>query len=259
VTESKLTSKDKKTLIFAKVSTGDFTVPDGIEVLEEHSLHSAGKDIITIPASVREIKDCVVEWDHIIRTTSGTYAEDYAKKNKIKLIYTSIGPIKKTEDGTIYTADKKTLIRYSHKWDCDVFRVPDEVEKIDALAFKFIHRLSALLIGSNCRSIGEDAFIHTACVDWSFSDNGLKTELYGLLKYYISPSVQNIENDIFDGKWEEGVPCFAKIIVGGEIGSPIWKHCSERGIMFLEVKEEDAETFLSTPYKELVERYKNEG
>lgn len=134
------------------------------------------------------------------------------------------------------------------------------MEKIDALAFKTAYPLSGLLIGSNCRSIGEDAFIHTTWGPLAAVDEfGLELKRDGLLKYYISPSVQNIENDIFDGMRKEGVPCFAKIIVGGEIGSPIWKHCSERGIMFLEVKEEDAETFLSTPYKELVERYKNEG
>ena len=81
--DGNLTSKDKKTLIYAKVSKDGFTVPDGIEVIEKHSLFST-KGVRTIPASVREINYSL--YGTTICTTSGTYAEAYAKKNKAKLI-----------------------------------------------------------------------------------------------------------------------------------------------------------------------------
>lgn len=81
--DGNITSKDKKTLIYAKVSKDGFTVPDGIEIIGECSLFAVN-GVITIPACVKEIK--LGYFNGTICTTSGSYAEAYAKENKIRRI-----------------------------------------------------------------------------------------------------------------------------------------------------------------------------
>ena len=167
-----------------------------------------------------------------------------------------------SEDGVLYTADKKTLVRYPAGKACEIFRMPDEVEKIGPWAFADAKNVSGICIGKNCRSIGENAFIKTTHYTLEKDDGGSITGIgkyFGIRKYYISPSVKDIGNQIFEGGWCEDGLFYDDIIVGGEIGSPIWEHCNKCNIPFLEVREEDAEAFLSTHYEELVERHKAES
>lgn len=167
-----------------------------------------------------------------------------------------------SEDGVLYTADKKTLIRYPAGKECEIFRVPNDVEQIGDYAFADAKNVSGICIGKNCRSIGENAYIKTTHYTLEKDDEGSITGIgkyFGIRKYYISPSVKDIGDQIFEGGWCEDGLFYDAIIVGGEIGSPIWEHCNKCNIPFLEVSEEDAEAFLSTPYEELVERHKTAG
>jgi len=154
----------------------------------------------------------------------------------------------------VYTADKKKLVRYPSGKECVIFRVPDEVEQIGDYAFADAEKLSGVLIGKNCRSICENAFVETTACSYA-SDNHVEKYL-GIRKYYISPAVEDIGAQIFDGDWEEDGLYYNDIIVGGATGSAIWEHCNKCNIPFLEVREEEAEAFLATPYETLVERHK---
>lgn len=84
--DGNLFSRDGKKLIYTKVSSGDFTIPNGTEIIEDLSLFGAlstKENVITIPESVKKINHDF--WGHTIRTTSGSYAEEYAKKHNLKV------------------------------------------------------------------------------------------------------------------------------------------------------------------------------
>ena len=82
--DGNLFSRDGKTLICAKVSSGIFTVPDGTEIIGEHSCIGLPQEtMIVIPESVKEIKGYL--WKDIIRAAKGSYAEQYARKHNIDI------------------------------------------------------------------------------------------------------------------------------------------------------------------------------
>lgn len=164
-----------------------------------------------------------------------------------------------SENGVIYTADKKKLVRYPAGKACDIFRLPSEVEEVGSFAFVDAKNISGIYIGKNCRSIRENAFADTtACLpSKSYIAEQIDYEGYlGIRKYYIAPSVSDIAKQIFEGGLEEDGMFYDDIIVGGEVGSAIWEHCNRCNIKFLEVREEDAEEFLAKTYKELIECHK---
>ena len=223
----------------------EIRIPEGVMRLGIGQYHVGGLDdydFITdvhIPASCEEIEDGFIKNCKNVRALH----VDAANKHFID------------EDGVIYTADKKKLVKYPAARECEIFRLPDETAEIAAQAFEDAQNVSAVYIGENCRGIGEKAFVKTTHYTLQKSERGGITgvdEHLGIRKYYISPSVQNIENDIFEGGWCEDELYYAEIVVGGEIGSAIWEHCNRRNIKFLEVKEEDAEAFLATPFEELL-------
>ena len=226
---------------------GRLNIPEGVRLTEENCLHDHGfLTEVNIPASCESIRgNFILRCDNVL-------AFNVAKGNQSFI----------DEDGVLYTADKKELVRYPAGRACELFRLPDEVESIGAYAFADAKKVSAVLVGGNCRRIKENAFVDTTYSRIKNSEGGGLGGIYerlGIRKYYISPSVKDIGNSIFEGGWEEDGLYYDDIIVGGEIGSVIWEHCNGCNIRFLEVKEEDAEEFLATPYEELLERYKKEA
>ncbi len=224
-------------------------IPEGVTKIGQGSFRGdlTKYDFITevnIPASCEEIEvNFIRNYDNAIR-----FFVSSENKNFI------------SENGVIYTVGKKKLIKYPAGKVCDIFFVPDEVEEIGEYAFADAKNVSGIMIGKNCRSIGENAFDRTTHTIWRNNNRGAITgdnyEYLGIRKYYISPAIQVIENPIFDGDWCEDGVFYENVIVGGTIGSAIWEHCNKCNIPFLEVSEEDAEAFLATPYEELVERHK---
>ena len=82
--DGNLFSRDGKTLICAKVTSGVFTVPDGTEIIGKHSLIGIPiETMIVIPESVKEIQEFSILCS--IRTTKGSYAEQYARERKINV------------------------------------------------------------------------------------------------------------------------------------------------------------------------------
>lgn len=91
--DGNLFTADGKTLLYAKASEGSFTVPDGTEVMERYSMAAVAEgSVVTIPASVREIKN-VWFWNRTIKTTAGSYAEQYAKEQNMRVELTVDGVV----------------------------------------------------------------------------------------------------------------------------------------------------------------------
>lgn len=219
-------------------------IPEGVTRLEGDYLTCY--DFLTevnIPASCESIQG------NFIERCNNVLAFHVAKGNQHFI----------SEDGVIYTEDKKKLVRYPAGKASEIFRVPNEVDVIGALAFAGSKKMSGVLIGDNCHSIKSNAFINTTYCTYK-NENGRGVagvdEYLGIRKYYISPAVQDIEGSIFEGDWCEDGMFFDDIIVGGMVGSVIWEHCNKCNIPFLEVRGEDAEAFLATPYEELLELHK---
>ena len=218
-------------------------IPDGVTKLSVGPSYGTKQfEFITevnIPASCEKIDGRFIGcFDHAVRFSVSGDSKHFTSEN-----------------GVLYTADKKMLVRYPSDMACDIFRVADEVEEIGEYAFSDAKNISGMYIGKNCRSIKQNAFIKTTYCTYEKSDRGGITgvgEYLGIRKYYVSPSVEHIANQIFEGGWCEDELFYEDIIVGGEMGSAIWEHCNACDIKFLEVKEEDAETFLATPFKELL-------
>ncbi len=218
-------------------------IPEGVTWLHAYSLYDYSFITeVNVPASCEIIEGSFIE------KCNNVLVFNVVKENQHFI----------SEGGVVYTADKKKLVRYPAGKACEIFRVPDEVEQIGDYAFADAKNVSGILIGKNCRSIRENAFVNTTA--YSYSSDGYHIEKYlGVRKYYISPAVEDVASQIFEGGYEEDGVFYAPIIVGGEVGSVIWEHCNKCNISFLEVREEDAEAFLATPYEELVERHKTES
>lgn len=91
--DGNLFTADGKTLLYAKASEGSFTVPDGTEVMERYSMEAVAEgSVVTIPASVREITN-VWFWNCTIKTTAGSYAEQYAKEHNKRVEFTVDGVV----------------------------------------------------------------------------------------------------------------------------------------------------------------------
>lgn len=231
---------------------GVLNIPEGVtKIAHNYSFGVATEcDFITevnIPASCEEVEgDFIQNYNNVLR-----FCVSSENKNLI------------SENGVIYTLGKKKLIKYPAGMVCDIFCVPAEVEEIGEYAFAHAKHVSGVYIGKNCRSIKKNAFHQTTHTVLGKNEYGAITEdcceYLGIRKYYISPSVQDLAHDIFDGDWCEDGVFYENVIVGGEIGSAIWEYCNKCDIKFLEVKEEDAEAFLATPFAELQALHKATG
>ena len=239
--------------------------------IDENGVLTGLCNVLNIPEGVTKIAynshyGEVTEFDFVTEVNipasceviEGNYIQNY--KNVLRFYVSSENKNFISENGVIYTFDKKKLIKYPAGMVCDIFRVPNEVEEVGECAFACAKNVSGVYIGKNCRSIKENAFDRTTHTVINNNERGAITEdnceYLGIRKYYISPSVQDLAHGIFDGDWCEDGTFYENVIVGGEIGSAIWEHCNKCDIKFLEVKEEDAEAFLATPFEELQALYK---
>ena len=78
---------DEKTLVYVKISKDGYKVPDGTEIIAEHSLSDVS-GTVCIPASVTKIENEYGLGREItaIRTPKGSYAEQYAKEQNIPFV-----------------------------------------------------------------------------------------------------------------------------------------------------------------------------
>jgi len=140
-----------------------------------------------------------------------------------------------SEDGVLYTRDKKRLLKFPPKKKLETFFITSEI--ISECAMLGARDVSQVVIASGCRKIEKEAFIGTT---FKSGDGGIR-------KYYIPPSVREIDGEIFDSEcWEEEV-YYAYIIIGGAVGSYICEYAKARDIDFVSVNEDEIEEFINTP------------
>ena len=209
------------------------TVPEGVTKIDGkfHVLHDC--QFITrvnIPSTCTEITEKFIEYCHSI--TEFNVADE--------------NPEYISADGVLYTKDKKSLIRYPSGKKAEIYRVEADTEVIESLAFEGAVDTGGVFIGHGCHTVKRGAFYGTdGFVNYDpLTEN--REEHLGIKKYYIAPTVVNIEGDIFSSHYCEDGDYYSDVIVGGEIGSVIWEHCNKRGIKFAEVKAEDADAFFPT-------------
>ena len=161
-------SKDKKTLIY--YATGkkqsSFTLPfgvthirrfafsfsntlenivfsDSVTKIEENAIYFCnGLKGITIGKGLTDIDQC------FMNLTKGVESIAVDEEN---LQYAS-------EDGNMYSKDKKTLVRYAVGKKDKSFTIPETVEKINGYAFYDSNDLETVMIPEGVVSIGERAF-----------------------------------------------------------------------------------------------------
>ena len=244
---------------------------NGIFNIDENGILTGLKGKVTVPEGVTEIanqfhvfNDCQFITSVNIPSTCTEISPRFVEscRNITEFTVAEENPAFTTEDGVIYTKDKKTLIRYPSGKKAEIYRVNAGAEVIETLAFEGTRDTYEIFIGHGCHTIKRGAFYSTDGYVIHDRNCQKQEEHFGIKKYYISPSVVNIEEDIFTSHYCEDGDYYSDVIVGGEIGSVIWEHCNKRGIKFAEVTEEEAEAFLTEPYEvtcqKLKEKVENE-
>lgn len=107
-----------------------------------------------------------------------------------------------TEDGILYSKDKKTLIKFPAAKKVENFAIPDIVENISQMAFYNAKNISGSFnIGSNIKVIDKSAFLNSSISNFSVSNNNYDfSSLDGILYnkdmsvlYYCPPNSNNKE------------------------------------------------------------------
>ena len=146
------------------------------------------------------------------------------------------------ENGVLFSKDKKKIIMYQDCENRNAYKIPDTVVEIEESCFAKARKLVRIDIGKNVRKIGN-------C--------GLQGDgHFEMKKIYMPSTVTELEGEIFDKGGDDGGPYYPIRIVGGKRGSVIEEYCNERGIEFVEVREDEIEEFYAASVDELRKRAK---
>ena len=138
-------------------------------------------------------------------------------------------PYFSAQDGVLFSADKKKIIKYPRCKEGDTYRIGDNIEVIGSHCFTELENLKNLYIGKGVRKIENCALVSDASFD--------------LKRVYIPPTVTELEGEIFDTGCDDGGRYYPIEIVGGAKGSAIEAYCNRRGIEFVEVAEDQVDRF----------------
>ncbi len=165
------------------------------------------------------------------------------KFNNLKEFYVHAdSPYFTFEDGVIFSKDKKKIVVYQDCEGRNSYKIPDTVVEIKNGCFAEARDLARIDIGKNVRKI---------------ENRGLHGDGYFLMeKIYIPATVVELEGEIFDAGADDGGIYYPISIVGGERGSVIEEYCNNRGITFVEVRENEIEEFYATSVGELRKKAK---
>ena len=108
-----------------------------------------------------------------------------------------------SDNGVLYTKDKKTLIKYPSKKDGTKYIIMQGVASIGDNAFEFCSSLTSITIPDSVTSIGDDAFykcdsLSVLCKSNSYAEQYAKENN---IKYVIDDSVPTIKNVTGNEKW----------------------------------------------------------
>lgn len=141
------------------------------------------------------------------------------------------------EDGVLFSADKKRIVKYPRDKEGDTYRIDDAVEIIGAGCFSGLNYLQNIYIGKGVRKIENCALGSDLC--------------FCPEKVYIPPTVTELEGEIFDAGADDGGMYYPIEIVGGAKGSAIEEYCNSRDIKFVEIAEDRVDEFYAATVDEL--------
>jgi len=147
--DGNLYTKEGKTLIRYATGKTDstFTVPDGVEVIGECAFSSCiALTEAVFPESITSISNGAFENCRFLASIEVAEGNEYYK----------------SLNGTLYTKDGKTLIKYAEGKTDTAFTVPDGVEVIGDYAFYCCDELTTISLPDTVTSIGDCAF--SACL-----------------------------------------------------------------------------------------------
>ena len=149
-----------------------------------------------------------------------------------------------SEDGVLFSKDKKKIVLCLDKEGRNTYTIPDCVVEIADGCFAEAKDITRINIGKNVRKIG---------------NRGLQSDFhFALKKIYIPSNVTELVGEIFDAGGDDGGMYYLIEVVGGERGSVIEEYCNKRGITFVEVREDEIEEFYATSEEDLRKRAKEQ-
>jgi len=231
-----LYTKDKKILIKypGKKEGTEYLILQGVESIEDYAFYrctsltnitipnsvtSIGQEVfsdcrrltnITIPNSVTSIGSNAFRYcislTNIVIPSSVTSIGDHAFYDCESLTSINVDSNNEkymSDNGVLYTKDKKTLIKYPSKKDGTKYIIMQGVASIGDNAFEFCSSLTSITIPDSVTSIGDDAFykcdsLSVLCKSNSYAEQYAKENN---IKYVIDDSVPTIKNVTGNEKW----------------------------------------------------------
>ena len=169
-------------------SLTNITIPNSVTSIGGYAFESCRSlTSITIPNSVTSIGDhAFYDCESLTSINVDSNNEKYMSDN-----------------GVLYTKDKKTLIKYPSKKDGTKYIIMQGVASIGDNAFEFCSSLTSITIPDSVTSIGDDAFykcdsLSVLCKSNSYAEQYAKENN---IKYVIDDSVPTIKNVTGNEKW----------------------------------------------------------
>ena len=164
------------------------------------------------------------EYSPANKSTIAEYRKKYINENYV------------IDDGVMFSEDKKIIVKYNKAGDSR-YTIPDFVTEVAEDCFADAQELLRIDIGKNVTKIG---------------NRGLQSDgLFNRKTIYIPPTVTELDGEIFDVGGDDGGLYYPISIVGGAKGSVIEEYCNERNIDFVEVDEDEVESFYAASEEEL--------
>ena len=151
------------------------------------------------------------------------------------------------EDGVLFSADRKRMIKYPANRESDTYRIPDDVEEIASNCFCGTNALKKLYFGKNVKRL-------SSCSLGNFM-------LFELDRIFIPPTVTELQHHVFDvvipdhhlytPNPDVSEYYYPVGVVGGAHGSAIEEYCKYWNIEFIEWDENNVDGFYAKPLDEL--------
>ena len=162
-----LFNQDKTALLrFPDACRSSYTIPNGVQRLDNSSFASSNIASLTIPDTVTAIEHCAFAWCEKLKsltipasvTTIGDYAFEYC--TELKAVWVDEGNPCYSNDayGVVLNRDKTKLVLCPGGFEGS-YTVPAGVLDIGTAAFHDCGKLTAVTLPSGVKTIGEQAFI----------------------------------------------------------------------------------------------------